>query len=499
MQSGVGGYRDVTTRAGATTRPTADPGGPPHIRIVLPSVNYSDGLLGALPYFRYFGERSLADLPVLRDPDVRVVVVTSEPIDPWIVDRTLADLSRGDSAAHRDMARRIVCLVPRASAGGSLADAVLADPTTMTRLHAELRGAGSALLVNFSGSQATDDLAVRLGIPVEEGPAAMADRWGTKAASKTVFRQAGVPCPAGTLDVVRTVEAATRAAVALATAPSAPARVIVRLDATDWASGLGNAVVRSSTLRDGGDLRTSVESLAQSWNAYCHELALCGAIVEEYIEGATSAPSTQGRIARDGTVEILAAHEQILVDGAYRGVRFPVPPAIAATLTSATKRIGDTLAGHGVRGSFGTDFMVAGSRAVATEINLRKVGPTHVIKAVSALADARPARPKASLGAPVAYVHRRLFHPHVLTSLTAPRALDVLLQAGLLYAPARRAGALLHIMGALRPAGFVETTCVASNLEEADQLDAAVELALLDAACAPGRSSTTASDRRPAR
>jgi hypothetical protein len=439
--------------------------------ILLPSLGYSEGLLEALPYTRYLGERSLSELETLRDPSMRVVLVTAEKIDPWIIDHTLADFSAGDEALQRDMHRRVACLVPDPS-GAPLADSVLADHRTMARLHDETRPPRSALLVNFAASQTIDELAEQLGVPAEEAPAGPAHRWGTKAGSKTLFREGGVLCPRGDLDVVRSVAAATSAAQRLAFADSPPERVIVRLNASTWADGFGNAVVRCSTLRRTGDLHQSIETLPQPWDAYCRELEADGAIVEEYIGNATCSPSAQARLGAEGELELLAAHEQILDAGEYLGCRFPIEHDTADVLLDAMTRVGTTLKSHGVRGTFGVDFIISGGRSYATEINLRKIGPSHVIQTIRALIGGAGAdRGGAILGMPVAYVHRRLHRPSLFTALTPQSAMAALRRDGLSYDRGTRSGTVLHIMGALGPVGYVETTSVATTPADARDID----------------------------
>jgi L-propargylglycine--L-glutamate ligase len=463
--------------------------------LLLPSMAYSEGLLDALPFIRYFGERSLSDLAALRDPRRRVVLLTAEAIDPWIVERTLADLSEGDERLRADMRRRLACVVPSRRGREPLADAVLGDPATLGRLRDDVAAATSALLVNFSASPATDALAAELGVPAEEGPAGLADRWGTKAGSKTVFREAGVPCPAGELEVLRSVEDATRAALALAASSEAQrTRVIVKLDAADWGDGLGNAVVRSDELLRTGDLAGAVESLLQPWDGYARELAAGGAIVEGYVEHASGWPSGQGRIDPAGGFELLAVHEQLLDAGEYRGCRFPVDARVADAVSGAMTRIAAALARRGVRGSFGVDFILAEGRVYATEINLRKIGPSHVIKAVHARAglDASADGRGSIMGLPIAYVNRRLQDPELLTALSPRAAVEALERAGLGYERETGTGVLLQIMGALAPVGFVETISLARSGPLASELDRRAEDVLRTAArdaLAPSRSA----------
>jgi hypothetical protein len=471
------------TSAASTSR---GPVRPVDTLIVALSMRNPESLLAALPFLRYFGERGLSELAVLRDPTTRVILVNTEEIDQWIIDRTLRDLSAGDERARRSMEERLDCLVPSACGAAPLAEAVLADPGTLERLQDALRSSRSAMLVNYGAFSETDELAARLGIPAEEGPAGPAELWGTKAGGKSLLHEAQVLCPPGELEVVRSVEAATAAAHRLATADPQTERVIVRLSTSEFGDGLGNAIVRCSTLLRTGDLRRAIDSMHLSWAEYCGELELGGAIVEHHIESATCWPSAQAIIGRDGVLSVLAVHEQIMVGDAYRGCRFPVDAALAEPVIEAMRRVGGALQRHGFRGSFGVDFLAAGGRTYATEINIRKLGPSHVIKAVADLAAAGGAvsghGAGSIIGLPIAYVHRWLHDPGLYTALTPASALEALRSRGLAYDPQTRTGTLLHIMGGLRAAGYVETTSVARTAAEANEVDERAVAALTDAA-----------------
>lgn len=458
--------------------------------ILLPSMNYSEGVLAAVPYARYFGERSLSELVALREPDVRVVLVNADKIDPWIIDQALVSLSIGDEPLQRDMRRRLRCLVPSSGGRTSLAEAVLADPQVIAHLRHAVRGARSALLVNFAASDATDELAEQLGIPAEERDAEFADRWGTKSGGKTLFHESGVRCARGELEVVHSENAVMRLARRLATADPPAERVIVKLDSSEWASGIGNAVVRCGALQRTGDLQRSVERLLQPWDDYSRALTADGAIVEEYLPGITSWPSAQGYVRSHGGVELLAVHEQILVEGEYLGCIFPVRQDVAFETGDALLRLGDALERRGFHGSFGVDFIVADGRLYATEVNVRKVGPSHVIKDVHTHIGRHAADTSRSImGMPIAYVHRRLYKPELLTALTPRSALGALHRHRLTYDRCTHTGTLLHILGALRPAGFVETTSIARTLARACEIDEQATTVLTAAA-------RTASERR---
>lgn len=472
----------------ATARPSpADAG----TLVLLPAREYGEILRERLPFSRHFGERGLADLTALRDRRRRAVLITAEPIDPWLVDRALEDLCKADVEVGGDMRRRLMCVVVRPQGTQPLADAVLANPAALTQLRAALGATASALLVNFAASDACDRLAQELGIAVEEGPAHQAARWGAKAGGKRLFREAGVLCTRGDPQVLRSGAEVMQAARQLAAADPALERIMVKLDAATSSAGAGNAVIRVDAIDDDADLWDVVESMRQPRDTYARDLARDGAIVEEFLPAIASSPSAQGYIGPDGAFELLAIHDQILASGAYGGCTFPVEPAVAAAVGEAMARIGPQLAGHGVRGSFGVDFAHASGRTYAIEINVRKLGPSHVIKAVRALAKGE-AGGAGIVDMPGAYVHRRLHHPEVLTALTPRTAFEALSDARLLYDPRTGTGALLHIPGALRRFGYVESTALAPDAAAARSLDEQVEATLVAAAYQAGAASGSA-------
>lgn len=282
-----------------------------------------------------------------------------------------------------------------------------------------------------------------------------------------------------------------RLARRLAAADPPAERVIVKLDSSEWASGIGKAVVCCGTLQRTGDLQRSVERLLQPWEDYSRALADGGAIVEEYVPGATSWPSAQGYVRSHGGVELLAVHEQILVEGEYLGCIFPVGQDVALEAGDALLRLGVALERRGFHGSFGVDFIVAAGRLYATEVNVRKVGTSHVIKAVHAhIGQEAPGTSRSIMGMPIAYLHRRLHEPELLTALTPRSALGALHRHRLTYDRRTHTGTLLHILGALRPAGFVETTSIARTSVHASEIDEQATAVLTAAArTASGRSA----------
>ena len=350
---------------------------------------------------------------------------------------------------------------------------MLDDAVLLARLKDVIERATTARLMNFAPSPADERLAERLGLPVMEGPFAASQRWGGKSGSKQIFAASGIPCPRGELGTLHTVDDIGRAAMALAGTTSPARRVIVKLDDASWGDAIGNAVIDCDRIDDLGDLAGAVDTIHQPWDDFVHEVARSGAIVEEYLEDVACSPSGQGFVDADGRVSVSGTHEQITVDGQYLGCRFPGRPDFVSRVRAAVVEVGGALHARGVRGTFGVDFVgLRGGDLLATEINVRKIGPSH------ALAYARAV--SRDDGGPGHYVHRRFYEPLELAALDPDAAVQALRDSGLLYDSETREGALLHILGALRTCGYVEITSIAQTQAAAEAVDRRVQAALLE-------------------
>src|SRR6185295_2604198 len=139
--------------------------------------------------------------------------------------------------------------------------------------------------------------------------------------------------------------------------------VVVKLN--NCFSGLGNVILEADGLAD--PLPTSKTvfcSPEESWPTYIAKLAEQGVIAEALLQAPElRSPSVQLRIAPAGAVEILSTHDQILggpQNQIYLGCRFPAHPDYRLSIQREARKIGDALAGQGVVGSFGIDFLVVG-------------------------------------------------------------------------------------------------------------------------------------------
>jgi hypothetical protein len=169
-------------------------------------------------------------------------------------------------------------------------------------------------------------------------------------------------------------------------------------------------------------------------------------------------------------VKVLATHDQILSSGEYLGCRFPASEKWRQEITRSIAQVGQTLTELGFRGTFGVDFVTSMTDEIfAVEVNLRKVGPSHVLSYLESLVgssvDEHGALQRDE--STVHYVHRRVFQPEILLGEKPQVVVDRLRRARLLYQHDTGEGVMLHILGALLGYGYVELTSIANSGEVA--------------------------------
>ncbi|MGW1593898.1 L-propargylglycine--L-glutamate ligase BesA [Streptomyces sp. NPDC002343] len=454
-----------------------------YTQILIYALNYADRMLEEVPYLRYSAERSLGYLWSLKDPAERAVVVTSEPVDPYTLEYHFRDVFGFDERMIESARERLTLLTPDARRPRPLDELVLGDDGLVAALRDAAGKTARAGIVHFMASEALDELARRTGADLDEGHASLAARWGSKAGSKEILLRAGVPVPGGGAEALRSEAEVDAAIRRLAGGPDRPRHVLVKVSASTWAASVGNVLVDCRKYLRTGDLLGSAEILRMSAEEFHRELAGEGVIVEEFLEDVASSPSGQGLIGADGSVKVLACHDQVLSGGQYWGCRYPAGERWRPALADAVARTGEVLASLGHRGSFGVDFVIAGERGpLAVEINLRKVGPSHVLRYAEALvgrsvgADGRLRRPD---GQAMCYVHGRILDPGALGRLDPETAVARLRGQDLLYRRDRGEGVALHVLGALKTCGFVELTALAPTFGVAERYSEAARTLLL--------------------
>jgi hypothetical protein len=439
--------------------------------VVLPSLSFPPSELRKIVGIGYYEERLLFLLLLLRQPRVKVVYLTSMPVEEAVVDYYLGFLPDPAGARSRLHMRAAGDPAPR-----SLTAKLLDRPELLDRVRELCEGPGGAFVQPFNVTADEQALAERLCRPLYGPPAALAGL-GSKTGSRRVARLAGVPVLDGAEDL-RSVEAVEAAARRLGERPAPPVgSVVIKLN--DGFSGQGNAVVDLAGL-NGSLLDSPVVFCAEeeSWPSFAAKIETGGAVVEELLDVPEMvSPSVQLRILPGGTPLVLSTHSQVLGGPnrqVYLGCRFPADAAYRSQIKDAAERVGRVLAARGVIGYFGVDFFVVPERGrqrvYLSEINLRVGGTTHPFGMAALVTDGRYDMAGGNLvarGRAKSYLATDNLKSPALVGREPQDVLDQVARLGLGFDRRRCTGTTMHLLGALREYGKMGVTCIGDTEEEA--------------------------------
>ena len=488
-----------------------DPGGPledENTIVVVTSLTVDFELPSSA--IQAYEERFLFMLFVLRQPLLRLIYVTSQVIQPSIVDYYL-DILPGVTTSNAR--KRLFLVSPQDASSRPLTRKLLDRPRLLRQIRSLIPDLGRAHLVPFNTTELERELAVRLGIPMYAAdPRFFA--FGTKSGCRRIFAEVDVPHPLGFEDLF-SIDEITGAIARMRAAKPSIRKVIVKLN--EGVSGAGNAVVELEGLPPPGDpleraalaerLRTMhFELQTAQYDWYMAKVVERGAIVEELIVGdEVRSPSAQLRVSPLGEVELLSTHDQMLggpSGQSYLGAYFPADPAYAPQIMREAAKVGERFAREGIVGRFALDFVVVRSAGgawepYAIEVNLRKGGTTHPFLTLQYLTDGRY-DPEAGVfrtarGHPKCYVASDHVESPAYRALTPDDLFDIVSRHRLHFDHTSQAGVVMHLLSGVGELGRLGVTAIADTPEEARALYARFVGILDDEA----RLALTA-DRRPA-
>jgi hypothetical protein len=462
----------------------------PRTVVVVPGLSMDPTALARVPGVRHYEERHLAMLMWLRLPATRIVYLTSEPLDPIVVDYYL-NLLAGVPAGHARA--RLVLMSAYDGSSASLTRKILDRPRLLARLRAAIGDPANAHLSCFAATPLERTLAVRLGIPLYACDPALSDL-GSKSGSRETFRAAGVDLPDGA-ERLRDVDDLAQAIVALKDRQPALRRVVTKHE--HGFSGEGNAVldlppgpVAAATVAIALRRELRCEAHGETIDGYLAAFAAGGGVVEAWIDGRDKrSPSVQMRVDPLGALQIISTHDQLLggrTGQIFLGSTFPADPAYRGTLQDAGRRIGEVLRARGVLGRFAVDFVSvrddAGWRHVAIETNLRKGGTTLPFQMLQFLTDGA-CGPDGSfrtpLGATRCYQATDNLVHAAYRRLTPEDLIDIVVRHRLHFDPTSQQGVVFNLIGALSEFGKLGLVCIADTPAAAGALYARA-VAVLD-------------------
>ncbi|MBO6576263.1 MAG: hypothetical protein JJ976_12680 [Rhodothermales bacterium] len=454
----------------------------PRTVVVVPSLSISPDLLEKVAGVEFYEERMLFTLMLLRLPATRLIMVTSQPLAPSIIDYYL-NLLPGVPVSHAKS--RLTLLSCFDGSPRPLSLKILERPRLVRRIRDSIGDAQAAHLTVFNATSLERTLAVRLGIPLYAcDPSAC--RAGTKSGGREVFRLAGVPHPPG-FENLHGGPDIVDALVELKSAHPGLRRAAIKLD--EGVSGEGNAVFDFPALPKRTNVRQDFssrvpeeirfEAAGEDWQHFTSEMTRMGGVVEAWIDGPNKvSPSMQGRIDPLGRTAVVSTHDQVLGGPAgqvFLGCTFPARADYRLDIQRAGSRVGEVLQQQGVLGRYGVDFVSVqtphGWRHYALEINVRKGGTTHPFLMLQFLTDGRYEADtgiyRAPSGAQLAYYASDNVVNPLYRGFTPADLIDIAVNHGLHFHSATQEGVVFHLIGALSEYGKLGVLCIADSTTSA--------------------------------
>ncbi|HEX7905631.1 MAG TPA: peptide ligase PGM1-related protein [Chitinophagaceae bacterium] len=470
----------------------------PRTVIIVPSLTMDPEILSKVSGINHYEERMLCMLMLLRMPRTHVIYVTSQTIDPIIVDYYLHMLP-GITGYHA--LRRLTLLSCHDSSSKPLTQKILERPRLIKRIKDFIPAGHDVHMSCFIVTQHERSLAVQLQIPIYGCDPDLYEL-GSKSNGRKIFRECGLPVPPGFEDLhseKEIIEALTQ----LKQNNPALRKAVVKVN--DGFSGDGNAVFPYSGSENSIDLKGWVkDNLEQqlkfvatdlSYAEFLQKYDSMGGIVEEFVEGEhKESPSVQCRITPTGVIEIISTHDQELGGESgqvYIGAHFPASTQYAVELGKMGRKVAQVLKNKGVLGRFAVDFISVKEKDdwvhYPIEINLRKGGTTHPFLMLQFLTDGVYDEEQGLYYTSQGHLIRYYFCSDNLKSekyvgLSPHDLIDIAMVNDLHYDGTSQEGIMFHLIGALSQYGKLGVVCIGSTPEKAREYYAKI-VAVLEKEC----------------
>jgi PGM1 C-terminal domain len=450
--------------------------------IIIPSITLDQEILAKVSGHVHYEERLLCLLMLLRMPRTHVVYVTSEPIDPVIIDYYL-HLLPGITRLHAE--ERLTLLSCYDASSKSLTEKILDRPRLIERIKKSIPAGNPAHLACFTVTKYERTLAMKLEMPIYGCDPELADI-GNKSNSRKIFKQCGLTVPPGFEDLKNEEEIITALTDLKLSNPSLR-KAVVKMN--DGFSGEGNAIFSYEGIDEGTEwkqwitenLESNLKIVAAdlSYKDFMYKFQHMQGIAEAFVEGEIkTSPSVQCRINPLGDCKVISTHDQ-LVGGesgqVFLGAHFPAAEDYAIEIGEAGLKVAEALQKAGAMGRFAVDFISVKEdkewKHYAIEINLRKGGTTHPYILLQFLTDGDYDYQN-GLYLTANRQTRYYFCSDNLKSdkyigITPPDLIDIAMLHNLHYDSTSQEGVMFHLIGALSQYGKLGVVCIGSTPERA--------------------------------
>jgi hypothetical protein len=457
----------------------------PRSVVVVPSLSFDAHELAKITGVHHYEERMLCMLMLLRLPRTHVVYLTSQRIEPGIIDYHLHLLSGIPSGHAR---RRLHMFSCNDSSAVPLTRKLLDRPRLLERIKAAIPDVRGAHMTCFNVTPLERSLAVRLDVPLYGTDPKLLPH-GTKSGSRELFREAGVLLPDG-FEWLRDEQDVAASLAELKRRDRGLERAVVKLN--EGFSGKGNSVFDYDGCPDDNALdgwvrrelptRLKLEEQTEIYERYMGKLAEMGGVVEAFVAGDVKrSPSVQCRVNPVGEPTVISTHDQLLGGRSrqiFLGCHFPADRDYRQQIQDLGQRVAEVAATHGVIGRFGADFISVpsdnGWKHYGIEINLRKGGTTHPLMMMHFLTDGDYDRESGLFltpqGQPRFYFASDNIWNDRYRGLLPEDLIDIVVCNELHYHEALQMGVAFHLIGSLSEFGKLGIVAIGDSRERAEEL-----------------------------
>lgn len=470
----------------------------PRTVIIIPSLTMDEEILSKISGVNHYEERLLCMLMLLRMPRTNVIYITSETIDPIIVDYYL-HLLPGITGYHAKS--RLTLLSCHDSSHRPLIEKILERPRLVQRIKDFIPPDHEAHMSCFIVTEKERSLAVQLQIPIYGCDPDLYDL-GSKSNGRKIFRECDLAVPPGFEDLHTEADIIDGLTKMKENNPALKKGVV---KVNDGFSGDGNAIFSYSGSEKAKDLKVWIKENLQKnlklvatdlpYTVFLEKYKSMGGIVEEFLEGdVKESPSVQCRITPTGQCEIISTHDQELGGESgqvYFGAHFPASVEYAVELGEMGLKVADALKQQGVLGRFAVDFISVkekdGWKHSPIEINLRKGGTTHPFLMLQFLTGGIYKEEEGKYYTSQGHLVRYYFCSDNLKSedyrgLSPHDLIDIAMVNNLHYDGTSQEGVMFHLIGALSQYGKLGVVCVGSTPQRAREYYANI-IAVLEKEC----------------
>lgn len=457
----------------------------PQTVVIVPSLSMDTRELQKITGVYHYEERMLVNLMLLRQPRTKLIYVTSQPLDPVVVDYYLALLPAIPSSHARS---RLVMLDCNDRSNRPLSEKILRRPRLIARIREQIADFDRAHMVCFNSTHLERTLAVRLGLPLNSVDPQLSDL-GTKSGCREVFRAAGVDLPFG-FERLRTPEEIAEALAEIKRRDPPARRAVVKLN--EGFSGEGNALFPYGDL-DGSQSTSALarailerlptdlryEAPAETWENFSQQFREMGGVVEAFVDGEVKrSPSAQCRVNAIGEPQVISTHDQVLGGPSgqvFLGCTFPAAEEYRLDIQRSGQRVAEELANRGVIGRFGIDYVSVREgdawKHYAIEVNLRKGGTTHPFLTLKFLTagsyNVEDGLFYAPSGKPKYYFATDTLQSDRYAGLRPEDLIDISVYHGLHFHGPTERGVVFHLIGALSEFGKIGIVAIGDNPQQA--------------------------------